>query len=57
MDYSAAIRWSGNMLTEPLPSNGHIPQNILGDVHAESDTILPVLFHSPIENGCVEHFH
>jgi hypothetical protein len=23
IDYSAAIRYSGNMLTEPLPSNGH----------------------------------
>jgi hypothetical protein len=28
MNYSAAIRYSGKMLTEPLPNNGHISRNI-----------------------------
>jgi hypothetical protein len=28
MDYSASIRLSGNVLTKPLPNNGHIRPNI-----------------------------
>jgi hypothetical protein len=29
MDYSASIRYSGNVLTEPLPSSGHTRHSIL----------------------------
>jgi hypothetical protein len=29
MDYSASIRCCGNVLAEPLSSNGHIRHNIL----------------------------